>query len=100
MSGARERRAGNSRAHTGEQPFAWNAEAARTGARARVFCASMADVFEDRRDLDRAPCEAVASYRRNPASRLAASDQATAERQTPRALGAPSARECLARSHG
>ena len=34
------------------QPLAWNAEAVRTGKRARVFCASMADVFEDRRDLD------------------------------------------------
>ena len=34
------------------EPFAWNEEAARRGARARVFCASMADVFEDRRDLD------------------------------------------------
>lgn len=34
------------------QPAAWNEEAARSGARARVFCASMADVFEDRRDLD------------------------------------------------
>ncbi len=35
-----------------KQPFAWNANAARSGRRARVFCASMADVFEDRRDLD------------------------------------------------
>jgi protein gp37 len=35
------------------QPLAWNAEAQRTGDRARVFCASMADVFEDRPDLDR-----------------------------------------------
>ena len=35
-----------------KQPAAWNAEAARTGVRARVFCASMADVFEDRRDVD------------------------------------------------
>lgn len=35
-----------------KQPKAWNAEAVRTGKRARVFCASMADVFEDRRDLD------------------------------------------------
>ncbi len=35
-----------------KQPMAWNAEAARTGKQARVFCASMADVFEDRRDLD------------------------------------------------
>jgi protein gp37 len=34
------------------QPLAWNAEVARIGKRRRVFCASMADVFEDRRDLD------------------------------------------------
>lgn len=34
------------------QPYAWNREAAERGARRRVFCASMADVFEDRRDLD------------------------------------------------
>ncbi len=34
------------------QPFVWNAQAQRNGRRARVFCASMADVFEDRRDLD------------------------------------------------
>jgi protein gp37 len=35
-----------------KQPLAWNAEAAAEGVRARVFCASMADVFEDRRELD------------------------------------------------
>lgn len=35
-----------------KQPLAWNAEAERRKKRARVFCASMADVFEDRRDLD------------------------------------------------
>src|SRR6476469_5060680 len=35
-----------------QQPFSWNADAARNRTRARVFCASMADVFEDRRDLD------------------------------------------------
>jgi protein gp37 len=29
------------------QPFAWNKAAAKTGSRARVFCASLADVFED-----------------------------------------------------
>lgn len=29
------------------KPLAWNAEAARTGKRARVFCASMADVFDN-----------------------------------------------------
>jgi protein gp37 len=34
------------------QPLAWNAEAVRIGKRRRVFCASMSDVFEDRRDLD------------------------------------------------
>ncbi len=32
--------------------MAWNARAAREGKRLRVFCASMADVFEDRHDLD------------------------------------------------
>lgn len=35
-----------------QQPAGWNSEAALAGKRARVFCASMADVFEDRRDLD------------------------------------------------
>ena len=35
------------------QPLAWNTEALRQRRRKRVFCASMADVFEDRRDLDR-----------------------------------------------
>jgi protein gp37 len=34
------------------QPLMWDREAARAGRHARVFCASMADVFEDRRDLD------------------------------------------------
>jgi protein gp37 len=34
------------------QPVTWNREAEKSGKRARVFCASMADVFEDRRDLD------------------------------------------------
>jgi protein gp37 len=34
------------------EPHSWNAEAAAKGSRHRVFCASMADVFEDRRDLD------------------------------------------------
>jgi protein gp37 len=33
-------------------PKKWNAAAAAAGERARVFCASMADVYEDRRDLD------------------------------------------------
>lgn len=34
------------------EPVKWDREAAAVGERARVFCASMADVFEDRRDLD------------------------------------------------
>lgn len=33
-------------------PRRWNTAAEQSGVRARVFCASMADVFEDRRDLD------------------------------------------------
>ena len=34
------------------KPVTWNRRAAKAGERHRVFCASMADVFEDRRDLD------------------------------------------------
>jgi len=34
------------------QPEKWHREALRSGVRRRVFCASMADVFEDRRALD------------------------------------------------
>lgn len=34
------------------QPLKWNAEAKAAGVRRRVFCASMADVFEERVDLD------------------------------------------------
>ncbi len=34
------------------EPLKWDVLAAASGVRARVFCASMADVFEDRRDLD------------------------------------------------
>ena len=33
------------------QPLAWNTEAKAEGVRSRVFCASMADVFESRSDL-------------------------------------------------
>lgn len=33
-------------------PLKWNRKAAESGERPRVFCASMCDVFEDRRDLD------------------------------------------------
>jgi len=34
------------------QPMAWDKAAGQAGRRARVFCASMADVFEDREDLN------------------------------------------------
>jgi protein gp37 len=34
------------------QPLAWNQDARAIGTRARVFCASMADVFESRADLN------------------------------------------------
>jgi protein gp37 len=34
------------------QPYVWNDQAAGATERPRVFCASMADVFEDRRELD------------------------------------------------
>jgi protein gp37 len=36
------------------EPLKWNAVATAAGERARVFCASMADVFENRPDLDAA----------------------------------------------
>lgn len=35
-----------------KQPYLWNEQADKVSRRARVFCASMADVFEDRADLD------------------------------------------------
>jgi len=34
------------------EPVKWHSEALAVGQRRRVFCASMADVFEDRRELD------------------------------------------------
>jgi protein gp37 len=37
-----------------KEPLKWNREAESEGMRRRVFCASMADVFENRRDLDEA----------------------------------------------
>lgn len=35
-----------------QDPIRWNRAAEKAGERRRVFCASMADVFEDRQDLD------------------------------------------------
>lgn len=40
------------RAEYWKQPHKWNRTALESGQRARVFCSSLADVFEDRRDLD------------------------------------------------
>ena len=37
---------------TWAEPLAWNRKAYKLGVRLKVFCASMADVFEDRADLD------------------------------------------------
>jgi len=37
-----------------KEPFKWDREAKAAGERRRVFCASMADVFEDREDLNAA----------------------------------------------
>src|ERR1700690_1736737 len=34
------------------EPSKWNRKAAKAGERHRVFCGSMCDIFEDRRDLD------------------------------------------------
>jgi len=48
--GSRSERRFFSDAHW-KEPLKWNAAAARDGVRRRVFCASMADVFEDREDL-------------------------------------------------
>lgn len=49
--GARAPRRMFSDSHWSE-PLKWNSEATTSRIRYRVFCASMADVFEDRRDLD------------------------------------------------
>ena len=49
--GAKSERRFFSDAHWNE-PIKWNREAVTQGVRRRVFCASMADVFEDRRELD------------------------------------------------
>lgn len=45
-----ERRPSSAKVWSG--PAKWNAAAEKEGRRHRVFCASMADVFEDQRDLD------------------------------------------------
>lgn len=49
--GSRTRRRFFSENHW-QQPLAWDRAAAASGRRSRVFCASMADVFEERAELD------------------------------------------------
>lgn len=49
------------------EPLSWNRAAAKAGERHRVFCASMADVFEDRRDLDAARARLFALIEATPA---------------------------------
>jgi len=49
--GARSARRFFSDAHW-QEPLRWNSESEMTGIRRRVFCASMADIFEARADLD------------------------------------------------
>ena len=48
------------------QPEKWNREAERDGVRHRVFCASLCDVFEDRRDLDPLRTDLFALIERTP----------------------------------
>lgn len=49
--GAKSERKFFTEAHWNE-PLKWNREASAAGVRRRVFCASMSDVFENRRDLE------------------------------------------------
>jgi protein gp37 len=56
--GPHEERVGASDAYW-KEPLKWAAEARRDGVRRRVFCASMADVFEPREDLEAARARLV-----------------------------------------
>lgn len=49
-----------------EGPVKWNRDAEREGTRKRVFCASMADVMEDRRDLDESRTRLYSLIQRTP----------------------------------
>jgi len=50
-----------------EEPFAWQRKAAREGQRIKVFCASTADFFEDREDLDLWRADALGRMEATPA---------------------------------
>ena len=80
-----------------KQPLAWNADAARTGRCARVFCASMADVFEDRRDLDVRRESLWALIENTPHLEWLLPDEAPRKCCAPGALDPVLAAECLAR---
>lgn len=49
------------------EPLKWNAAAVKAGVRRRVFCASMADVFEDRDDLVQARADLFLTIEETPA---------------------------------
>lgn len=48
------------------EPLKWNRKAERDGVRRRVFCASMADVFEERDELDQHRCRLFDLIERTP----------------------------------
>lgn len=48
------------------EPLKWNAAALKDGVRRRVFCASMADVFEDRKDLVQARADLFLTIEETP----------------------------------
>lgn len=48
------------------EPLRWDREAAAAGTRPRVFCGSLCDVFEDRRDLDQWRTDLFALIRQTP----------------------------------
>ena len=70
-----------------QQPRRWNDNAARTGRRARVFCASMADVFEWQRGLQTLASTSLAPHRRDTEPGLVAAYEATAPCGKARPMG-------------
>lgn len=49
-----------------QEPLKWNAKAKKDGVRRRVFCASMADVFEDRDDLEQSRIDLFLTIEKTP----------------------------------
>lgn len=78
------------------EPLVWNEEARLAGQRARVFCASMADVFERRPELKDQRSRLWALIERTPLARLASPDEAAAKRRQHGALDGQLANQCLA----